>query len=493
MKPRSLVVMVVATSTVLLAPCGADSAAAWEGSTAAPAVQRTDDRCELTETPSACVFVISPFFAAEGDEVDASDANQYLVPMPLLGLDPDADGYLVGEYVDVGPEVNDPRTLSRETDGRFGAGRGDRGFEAQSAYVWIDYAQREVQRLGFSDLRADPTPVIALDQTNLDGAYYSPVERAIYMGGGVSGGGISESEDADGLLHEYGHVLLDDVQPGLLGGDTGAYHEAFGTIFAYLVSLEYRLGDAECVFHWADQGCTQRMDVERVYPDDLVQQVHQDGLIYSSAIFDIFVALLTEEDIDVDDCPGSDVCNDVRDRLLTTVLASNYYIVAGMSLPDIADAFLLANDAQFDGAGADVMSSVFAEHGLDGGTGAILVPGAETSPDSSSATIEVAIDHTFRGDLFVEVGVRDGAGEPLCDPVIVHSARQRGRRRQPHRSGRCERHRLRRLPSTLAGPRVVSPRPRRPRRGRRPGGVVRGVRRRRPVPGPGTAAADRRC
>ncbi len=373
--------------------------------------QSSGDQCDLPDAPSACIFLVDPIYASGGDaSLTADDANAFLTGVELLGLDDPDDGDLVGEFADLNQNLNP--TSEAQDDAQWGAGRGQRGFEAQNAYYWIDYGQRTVQRLGFDDNLNRSFPVVALDPDTLDNAFYSPAEQQIYMGTGTTGGGINESEDASGILHEYGHALLDDVNPGLLGGETGAYHEGFGDIFAYLTTLEYRTGDAECFFIWTDQECLRRMDGESVYPDDLVQEPHVDGEIYTGAIYDVLGALLDQEGLDIDGCPGSDDCNEVRDRVLTTVLASNYYIGSNDSLPDIAAHYLSANEAQYGDADRDLIEAAFAEHGLAGGGG-----GGGGGGGDGEVLVELDISHSYRGDLRVTVGVVDADGNALCDDL----------------------------------------------------------------------------
>ncbi len=387
---------------------------------AAKLAAQRGDSCELPDAPSACIFLVDPIYASGDGNIDANDANDFLTGVELEGLDDGGDGYLIGEFANVGPDYNAERNLVQEDDSTWGAGRGQPGFEAQNVYYWIDYGQRTVQRLGFDDVLNRSFPVTAIDPQTLDNAFYSPAEQRIYMGAGTTGGGINEGEDASGVLHEYGHALLDAVNDNLLGGgDTGAYHEGFGDIFAYLTTLEYRNGDAECFFIWTDQQCLRRMDTDKVYPDDAVQEVHTDGEIYTGAIYDILSVLLDAEGVDIEDCAGSDVCNEVRDRVLTTVLASNYYILPDYTLPDIASSYLLANEAQYADADRELIEGAFADHGLTGGSGVVVDPGGNTTGSTAVAAIDLAITHTYRGDLSVLLGVADAEGNDLCEPEVL--------------------------------------------------------------------------
>lgn len=377
-----------------------------------------DAACELPAAPSACVFLPDPIFAAGGELDDLSDANDHLAGVPLLGLADPESGRLVGEYVDVQPR-GAPVEPTLEADGTWAGGRGTRGFEAAMAYWWIDHAQRELQRLDL-DVRDERFPVVPIDPDLVDNAFYTPVEEQIYLG--VGSDGINEGEDAAGILHEYGHAVLDEIQPALLGGDGDAIHEGFADAFAYLVSLEWRTGDAPCLFAWAEeQRCLRRVDGDGVYPDDLVQEPHLDGELYSGAIHDVFAALLEPEGLAPQDCPGSTDCDDVRDRVLATLVASGSYLTGDARLPDAAAAFEAANEAASGGAEGDVIAAAFAAHGLDGGSGGMDIgeggEGVESGFDG--VAVELQIAHDYRGDLAVEVVVLDADGDELCAPEVI--------------------------------------------------------------------------
>lgn len=375
------------------------------------------ERCELPPAPSACVFVPDPIFAAGGTLADPSTANDFLSGRPLLGLVDPSSGALVGEFANLEPR-DAPIEPTRQEDALWGAGRGDAGFEAQNVYYWIDYGQRTVQRLGFDSILNQSFPVVPIDPETVDNAFYSSRDHLIYLG--VGSNGIHEGEDATGILHEYGHALLDDVNPNLLAnGDVGAYHEGFGDIFAALTTIEFRNGDWPCFFMWTDQECLRRMDTNKVYPDDLVRQVHTDGEIYTSAIGEIFTQLLAQEGIDINTCPGTDQCNAVRDRVLTTVLASNYYLTENMSMPDIAASFVQANEAQYASADASLIVDIFASRGLAGGSGTIIDAEGNTNGEVAAVAVEIDIAHSYRGDLDVSVGVIDPEFNELCTPIVL--------------------------------------------------------------------------
>ena len=404
------------------AALGADVVAGVKGRLGAVA-QAGGDRCDLPEPPSACVFLPDPIYASGGQLTDSADANQFLTGVELQGLDDPGSGRLVGEFVDADPE-GAPVDTPEEPDAAWGQGRGEAGFESAMAYFWIDRVQRQIQELGFTDVRNESFPVFGVDPSTVDNAFYDGSEIVM----GVGSNGINEGEDASGIIHEYGHAVLDQQAPGLLQGqEAGAYHEAFGDLFAYFTTVDLRTGndqvDQGCLFAWAEEGdCIRRVDDDDVYPADLVNQVHEDGTIYTGAVFDVFGALLAEDGIDVADCPGSDQCAEVRDRMLVALLSSHNYLNANVTLPDVAAAFQTAYNANFGDEDAGIIEAAFAEHGLaEGSSNTIDADGNDTgSANDAAASVAFEITHSYRGDLDVRVGVADPDGNDLCEPIQIH-------------------------------------------------------------------------
>ncbi len=378
-----------------------------------------EDACAVEASPGACIFLVDPLYSAglQGAELtDPNEANTYLTPVELQGLsDPTV---LTGEYANAAPDGSPVEPVS-EDDGTWATGRAGRGFEDAMAYYWIDYTQRLIQGLGITDVRNESFPIFPLDPEVVDNAFYSPAEQAVHMG--VGSDGLNESEDASGIIHEYGHAVLDFQVPGLLGGaEGGAYHESFGDLLAYLTTLEYRAGDAGCLFPWVESGsCLRRIDSPKVYPDDLENEVHADGEIYNGAIYDVLVALLGAQGVDIGDCAGSDVCNETRDRVLATMLVGNGYLPDDAGLQSVAESFILANEAAYAAADAELITEAFAARGLAGGGGDMVDPGGEPMGPTGGVSVGVDIGHSYRGDLEVTVGVTDSSHSDICEPLVL--------------------------------------------------------------------------
>ena len=121
--------------------------------------------------------------------------------------------------------------------------------------------------------------------------------------------------------------------------------------------LELRRGDSACLFAWAEEDeRLRRMDEDKTYPDDLVQEVHEDGEIFTGACKTSPRRSSTKR------ASASRLRREVhatggpRLRMFMTVLASNQYLSPAMSLPDAAAAFLLANEAELDSADEELIT-----------------------------------------------------------------------------------------------------------------------------------------
>jgi hypothetical protein len=100
-------------------------------------------------------------------------------------------------------------------NGNFYFGRAASGFEDVNAYYHIDSMQRYVQSLGFYNLANFPILVDAHANFGQDNSYYSssPSPRLAF-----GEGGVDDAEDADVIVHEYGHALSESGSPGTVNG-----------------------------------------------------------------------------------------------------------------------------------------------------------------------------------------------------------------------------------------------------------------------------------
>ena len=291
-----------------------------------------------TSTGVGSVFVPNPVQSL-GDEslTDQKDADYpALAPayrrVTLTNLD--GSGTLTGAYVRVKSETG-PAAL--EVDGSFPAWHRDADqFEQVMGYYWVTTAQEYLQSLGFGRaLRPVNQRQVELriNQYGGDNSFFREDQANITFGKG----GVDDAEDAEVVVHEYGHSVQDGQVPGFgTNLESGSIGEGFSDYFAVVVSswaagVPTKTPEA-CVADWDSVSytrrvphCLRRLDGTKMYPRDVVGEVHADGEIWSRALWDIRSALgdTTATTLIVD--AQFDFAKDTsfRDAALATVAAAD--------------------------------------------------------------------------------------------------------------------------------------------------------------------------
>jgi hypothetical protein len=214
--------------------------------------------------------------------------------------DLDGSGTLTGTYVRVKSSTGPAATA---VGGVFPAyHRDDDRFEQVMGYHWVTTAQKDLQRLGVgSTLRPVNQRQIELriNQYGSDNSFFRSDKANITLGKG----GVDDGEDAEVIVHEYGHSVQDGQVPGFgTSLEAGSIGEAFGDYLAVTVSTwatgAPRATPEACVADWDSVSytdevphCLRRLDNDLHYPEDVRGQVHADGRIWSRALWDIRKAL----------------------------------------------------------------------------------------------------------------------------------------------------------------------------------------------------------
>jgi hypothetical protein len=210
--------------------------------------------------------------------------------------DLDGSGSLTGRYVAVKSETG---KAARTVNGDFTAYHRDADqFEQVMGYYWVTTAQHYLQHLGFgSGLRPVNQRQIALriNQYGGDNSFFRDDKANITLGKG----GVDDAEDAEVIVHEYGHSVQDGQVTGFgTNLESGSIGEAFGDYLAVVVTSwatgRPTLTPEACVADWDSTSytstvphCLRRLDGTKHYPEDVVGEVHADGEVWSRALWDI--------------------------------------------------------------------------------------------------------------------------------------------------------------------------------------------------------------
>lgn len=262
-------------------------------------------------------------------------------------------GCLVGTYVDARVSKKAKPVCAANLD-FTGLTRSDNAFEAVMAYFHIDRTRAYADGLGLSKpLRSKPQKVRANGIPD-DNSYYSSMTRSMTLGTG----GVDDGEDADVIVHEYGHSLQDQASPGFgRSQEAATIGEGFGDYVAAAMSA-LTTGPSPftaCIFDWdgisySPTGCGRVAD--RSFDVDKAErrcqfEVHCVGEVWSSM-------LLGLRDTLGNDSQGLSIADRV-------VLESNFMLAQKSGFKDAAKALLAADQLLYGGAHAATIQAALVE------------------------------------------------------------------------------------------------------------------------------------
>jgi hypothetical protein len=318
-------------------------------------------------TGTAQIFMVNPVQSSGNQDLsDSKDANtpalaaEYTVE-ELRNLD--GSGTLSGDWVNVRTSTGKPAYSPTNT---FVYTRDQDQFEQVMGYFWVNQAQEYLQSLGFDgdehrSILARPYD-LRINQYGVDNSYMTDKGDYIRLGKG----GVDDAEDAEVIMHEYGHAIHADQVPGFYGTgsiDAGAIGESFGDYFAVSAGLDAAsdygwpvAAEEACPMDWDATSytnaphCIRRFDLNLTLAQRR-NQVHYDGQIWSQALW--------ETRLDYAGTPGLSTA--AWDE---TLIESQFDYAPGTSFQAAAKATYLEALARDGQAAADMVRTNFAERGI---------------------------------------------------------------------------------------------------------------------------------
>jgi hypothetical protein len=307
-----------------------------------------------TATGTGTVFWPNPVASLQDqtltDQKDADYAQLQPAYRNVALTNLDGTGFLVGDWAQIVSETGDRAYSSTNT---FTYHRSDDRFEQVMAYYWITEAQRYIQSLGFGTGRYPAVNMqsqrVRINQLGYDNSFATdhPVDELRF-----GKGGVDDAEDAEVILHEYGHAIHFSQRFSFATEEAGAISEGFGDYWAANVTnILAPTPDPACVADWDATSytstvphCLRRVDENLHYPGDLSGEVHHDGQLWSRALWDIRTAL--------------------GHAKADTVILNGQFDFPGTSMSDLARSTVASAQRLYGKTAAAAVQKAFAARGI---------------------------------------------------------------------------------------------------------------------------------
>jgi Zn-dependent metalloprotease len=312
-----------------------------------------------SSTGTGSVFASNPVQSLGDESLTDQKDSDAAVPadayqsVQLRNLD--GSGYLQGDYANVYSSTGRRAFSPTNT---FTYTRHQDQFEQVMAYYWITQAQRYIHSLGFGVTRRgiDNRPqAVRINQWGVDNSFATDHPKDEMRFGK---GGVDDAEDAEVIVHEYGHAIHFSQNFSFASEEAGAISEGFGDYWAVTVSdvVDQALGVPQleplpCVADWDSTSytrgvphCLRRVDEDLSYPDDLDGEVHDDGQIWSRALWGIRQSL---GNVQAD-----------------TIILQGSFDFPGTTMPDLANRTVEAARQLYGDGVADTVRQVFVSRGI---------------------------------------------------------------------------------------------------------------------------------
>jgi hypothetical protein len=305
-------------------------------------------------TGTGRVFLPNPVADLQDQTLtDQKDAD-YAALQPAYHIvtltDLDGSGTLTGRWAQVVSETGKPARSSTNT---FLYNRHDDQFEQVMAYYSITEAQKYIQGLGFGTGKYPPVNMqsqrVRINQLGYDNSFATDHPRTELRFGK---GGVDDAEDAEVILHEYGHAIHFSQSFSFASEEAGAISEGFGDYWAADVSdIIAPTPDPECIADWDSVSytstvphCLRRLDADLQYPDDVSGEVHHDGQLWSQALWTIRGAL------------GHDVAD--------TIILNAQFDFPGTTMTALAERTVTTAQSLYGTSAANAVTAAFQARGI---------------------------------------------------------------------------------------------------------------------------------
>lgn len=270
---------------------------------------------------------------ADASDADILELNAERIPVQAVATFDEGIFKLENEYVKIQEHSSPNIPPATSATPVFNYTRAQSGFEDANAFYHITNYQNYIQSLGFDNI---VNYQIAVDAHGFNGADNSSFNAGFNPPRLQFGeGGVDDAEDADVIIHEYGHAIMHSAAPGTNNGtQRRALDEAAGDYFASSYSRFLSPNRWEDVFTWDghNEFWPGRSSVSSdFYPDDLNNNLYSDADIWSATLMQIW----------------GDIGREATDAIM---IQAAYSFASNMTMSQAAELFIEADALLFNSA-----------------------------------------------------------------------------------------------------------------------------------------------
>ncbi|MBC8045476.1 MAG: T9SS type A sorting domain-containing protein [Fimbriimonadaceae bacterium] len=283
---------------------------------------------------------------ADNDDEDNDELNDERSPVNFIADFESGVFYLRNENIELKDFASPSIPVINIGIPVFDFTRNENAFEDVNTFFHITNFSNYISSLGYDSLQ---DLYIEIDTHGASGADQSFFATGTTLTIQYGEGGVDDAEDADVIIHEYGHALSYNAAPESNSGfERRAIDEGYCDYFAVSYSRGYSDFNWQNVFSWDGHNefwSGRNADSDKHYPEDIIGDFYAGSEIWSGALMDIFDAIGKEN----------------TDKL---VFESLYGNVANMDMPDAAQVLLNAEELLFTGTYYEVIFNILYERGL---------------------------------------------------------------------------------------------------------------------------------
>ncbi|MBW8051671.1 MAG: T9SS type A sorting domain-containing protein [Cytophagales bacterium] len=312
------------------------------------------DTTEKDSLVNACIFNPDPLTTAnvtygspyvDSNDVDIVELNAERDSVMMTVKFKNDTFFLESPYCVVGEYDPPANSVCFDTTADLCYTRSDVCFEQVNIFYHINNYQDYLQSLGFDSLVNYQIKVDANGMSGADNSMFSSFSNLLSFGEG----GVDDGEDADVIIHEYGHAISYSAAPNTnTGTQRKTLDEANADYLAASLSRSIDTSGWQKVFNWDGHNgfwSGRWVISNKHYPEDWVGGINQDADIWSATLMQIW------EDIGRTDA----------DRIL---LQSLYSYAPNLTFTQAAYLFLQADSLLYNGANYFVIYRRFRDRGI---------------------------------------------------------------------------------------------------------------------------------